>query len=251
MDKINTNINDDFKDPDSNNGKPITVKDITRGYTIWSDRKNITRFLENVWVDAIVRDETAISNGGNYTYNFNWEDKKIYANVLDSDNNPVSKINYDISIYQDAYQIMEKKFIEMIKHYTLPNYVWDNLTHKSKKFHSQVIKTRDRIGMWFYYFDTTDEEEFGYQFNCPDFWLWYKYPGICYELLTDFGQYGHRRDCLQILYSDIKNGLLKDEKQKEYQNFINLFPTEELFKAVCSLNKKELKLILEGVYFDE
>lgn len=251
MNKITTDIQDDFKDLNNNNGKTITIKDITRGYTIWSDKKNITRFLENVWVDAIVRDETAISNGGNYNYNFNWNDGRIYANVLDKNNKPVSKINYDITIYKDAYKIMEDKFIEIIKHYDLPNYVWKNLTYESKKYHSQVIKTRDRIGMWFYYFDNTDEEEFNVQYNCPDYWLWYKYPGICYELLLDFGKYGHRRDFLQILYSDIKKELQKDEKLKELQDFINLFPNEELFKAVCSLNKKELKLILEGVYFDE
>lgn len=243
--KFKDKVGEDIKLP------PITIKDITRGYTIWTDKKNITRFLENIWVDVIVKDETAINNGGNYTYNFNWEDNKIYANVLDNENKPVSKLEYDISIYKDAYQTMERLLIKMIKHYQLPGYVWNNLSHKSKKYHSQVIKTRDRIGMWFYYFDTTDEEEFGLRFDCPDFWLWYKYPGIYYESLMDFSNFGYRRDCLQILYSDIQKELLNKDTKKELNDFITLFSSEQLFKAICSLNKKELKLVLEGVYFDE
>ena len=244
-------VKDDLLPESENKVENITIKDVRKGYTIWIDKKNITRFLENVWIDAIVQKEDVIPTGTDYTYNYNWDDNLIRANILDKNRDVKSKIQYDISIYNYTYHIMKEEFINMVRHRELPNYVWNNLSHKTKKYLSQIIKTRDRIGIWFTYYDNTDEKEFYKLYDCPDYWNWYRYPGINYEPLMENFSYGNRRDCLQLLFSTIKKRLVEQNKNEELKAFEALFPSEQVFKIICSLNKAELKFKLEGVYFDE
>ena len=101
----------DFK---SNTDKMDAIFNSNFGVMLWIRKKNIQDFLEAVWVDAFVKNDSCVKDGCDYTYHFNWTTNVLTIEPTNEKGECLIRITHNLVHYQHAFDLMKQDLMSVI-----------------------------------------------------------------------------------------------------------------------------------------
>lgn len=227
----------------------------TQGNIIWVRNKKIQDFLEAIWIDAFVENDSCVKDGCDYDYEFNWNSNLLTITPYNEKGENYVTITHNLKLYRYAFDLMKKEVMTVFGSNILPKYLKDNMPEDNYQFLTNMTKLRLTKNLSFTYYDSLDEMEESNNFNFPEFCYWYKYPEIYNEIyrgpltdyITNFMEKIYFRICQNM--EENPNCANLDTKYWDHikECFFTIFPSEKHLDEVMTNNKELLNFYNELV----
>ena len=227
------------------------------GVMLWIRKKNIQDFLEAVWADAFVENDSCVKDGRDYTYHFNWTTNVLTIEPTNEKGECLIRITHNLVHYQHAFDLMKQELMSVISTNILPDYLKEEMNEEDYTFLTKMThlcQTKEQV---FTYFDNMNKVEGENTFNCPEFYYWDKYPKV-YDMvyrmpqsssIPNFMEDIYLRVCQRMednpVFDDLDTGCWEHTKEC----FYDIFPSGQFLDELMTFNKDKLLIHEEQVSF--
>lgn len=223
---------------------------------IWIREKNIQNFMEEIWVQAFVDNDSCIKSDCEFYYDFNWDSNILTIQPYDENEEPYVKITHNLALYLYAFDIMKQEIMSVISTGILPDYLKNIMLEKDYQFLTNMTHFRhNNKNLYFTYFDNLNNVGSVQTFNFPEFYYWYKHTSV-YDIVFRDTCVIHIPNFMEKIYYNVcqrmENNPNPDttntvcwEHIKEC--FYETFPSAEYLDEIMTENKDILSFHEESV----
>lgn len=226
-----------------------------QGNIIWVRDIKIQDFLEAIWVDAFVENDSCVRDGSDYEYEFNWDTNFLTITPYNKKGEHYVTIRHNLKLYQHAFDLMKQELLSVFGTSILPDYLKEKMTDEDYQFLTNMTKIRLTKNLSFTYYDCLDKIEEDNNFNFPEFYYWYKYPKIYNEIfrgplvnnITNFMGKIYFRICQKLEENPNPDDLDTGYWEHIKECFYDIFPSEKYLDELMTLNKEKLNFYEEHI----